>query len=1019
MYDVRSSDRDLEGAAWIGYREEPAERDRSNVYILFRKTFARPEETDEALLHITADYRYTVWVNGEWIGQGPVRGWPHTMFYDTYDVSASIRKGANVVAVLLHTLDIATFQYVPSDNPGFAARLQGTGMQEEWSVATDASWICRPHPSLTDRTPRISTQQAFVEHFDARREPTDWKMADGALIGADPQWRYAAESNAAPKMTPRDIPQLTCEETYPVRIRQAYRVKLPLPAWSMDLRNLLLTGAETRDANPHAVRGMLVTTVTVSRPLSIRLHFQDRTSGLNTQLAVNGQVLLPVDDSGSHWSGLFHYVVGLKPGENLLLFRFEGLAHEFTFQAAIEIVEASGADDPADDTVRDELSPGLPGIADSRFAFCKPDGLAEEDGAVLNSLMQATTWRQWQTLADSGWSRVPLSAEHADNVFLRVRNSVASDFGGSAAAEGGGSIVTNALLAPSDAGCCSGNGDYTVIEAPPAGKAVELVLEFEKMTAGLIEFEIYGREGAIVDFYGFEAYRGEQPVHMDSMHNTMRYVCRQGWQTYRSLTHRSFRYLKVQLSGFQGRIKLRFVRCLLRTYPAPAAGHFRCNDERLNRIFEMSRWTARLCSDDVFVDCPTYEQAFWVGDAYVMSRATSTLFGAGPLIERCLRLAAQSMSRSPVVESQVPSGWENILSTWSLLWALACTDHARRTGYGEFAKRIYPSLRQQTLYFHEHLTDETTGLLRSPYWNLLDWAAVDAPSPAIVSHVNAWYAESCRQTGRLAARLGWDSDAQTFLRIADRVAEGMNAHLWDASKQAFADCLYDSGELSGTASEQTQIICFIQDIARPDRRGALLPYVRGEVADTVRSATPFMLFFKLQALAKAGLTDNLLQEIRATWGFMADSGSTTCWEDMPGRWAPGYPTRSYCHGWSIAPAYFLPHGVVGIGEVDPFSHSLEITPRLGDLRWAEGRVMTEKGEVEVRCEAADQEFRASVRLPDGISGWLALPMDASRVGAISIDGGTADGARVRNGFWMIPAIGGRTTHIRAIAMIGC
>lgn len=153
------------------------------------------------------------------------------------------------------------------------------------------------------------------------------------------------------------------------------------------------------------------------------------------------------------------------------------------------------------------------------------------------------------------------------------------------------------------------------------------------MTSGLIEFEIYGRHGAIVDFYGFEAYNGEEPVHMDSMHNTMRYRCTEGWQTYRSLTQRSFRYLIVQLSGFQGQIKLRYVRCLLRTYPAPAIGRFRCDDERLNRIFEMSRWTARLCSDDVFVDCPTYEQAFWVGDAYVMSLATSSLFGAESLIE--------------------------------------------------------------------------------------------------------------------------------------------------------------------------------------------------------------------------------------------------------------------------------------------------------------------------------------------------------------------------------------------------
>ncbi|MFD0712129.1 alpha-L-rhamnosidase N-terminal domain-containing protein [Paenibacillus sp. GCM10027626] len=1004
MDHLRSAARDLADARWIGYRDERDGRVRPNELICFRQTFDWEELPEEALLHITADYRYTVWINGIWIGQGPVRGWPQRLFYDTYDVTATLRKGHNAIAVLLNALNLATFQYIPSGNPGLMARLIGDTAQGELEVVTDASWRCIAHPSLQDNTPRISTQQAFVEHFDARLEPPDWKLADwpdSTDVAGGLRWAQALEAGVPLLLAPRDIPHLTGEEMYPIRICDRSVVRLPMPAWSIDLGNLLLP--DVRDANPHAVRGMLATTVMLDRPMRIRFHFQDRTSGLYTRLSVNGAALQPIDDSGSHWSGLFHYDAELCWGENLLLFWFDGVAHEFTFQAAMEVVDASG------DAVvmapglhgTNVLAPALPGTAEGRFAFFGRFGPDETE--LFEKLKRVVSWDAWRAVADGRFAVIPRSSEHTDNVFLRMRHSVTAE---------------SSVSATPDHHCCSGNGDYTAISAPPAGEAVQLILEFEKMTAGLIEIEIFGQDGAVVDFYGFEAYRGEQPVHMDSMHNTMRYICKQGWQTYRSLTQRSFRYLTVQLSGFQGHLKLRFIRCLLRTYPSPSVGQFRCNDERLNRIFEMSRWTARLCSDDVFVDCPTYEQAFWVGDAYVMSRATSSLFGSKPLIERCLLLATHSLSRSPIVESQVPSGWENILSTWSLLWALACTDHARRSIFGEFAKRIYPSLRKQALYLHEHLTDEATGLIRSPYWNLLDWAAIDAPSPAIVTHVNAWYAECCRQTGQLATRLGLDCDAETFTRIAETITEGINAHLWDASRQAFADCLYDSGALSGTASEQTQLICFINDIAWPHRRSALLRYVRGEVTDTVRSATPFMRFFKLQALEKAGLTDEMLQEIRVVWGHMTDADSTTCWEDMPGRWAPGYPTRSYCHGWSIAPAYFLPHSIVGIGEINLHTQSVEISPRPGDLRWADGRVMTAKGEIAVRFEAADQEFRASIRLPEGISGWLKLPMEACRVGAILVNGQPAVDARVQNGFWLVPVPGGQTTTIRATAAEG-
>ena len=1024
MNNARTADVDLAGARWIDCFDEKAEHRRSNGYVCFRKTFSCPEAPDEALLHITADYRYTVWVNGEWIGQGPVRGWPQSYFYDTYEMSRVLRPGVNAIAVLLHTLEVATFQYIPASNPGFAARLSGGGMQMMWSVVTDASWICSPHPSLTDNTPRISTQQAFVEHFDARREPEGWKLPEFSVsLVADPAesanersdgtpgWRHAREADEMPVLKPRDIPHLTCEEMYPVSLREASVVMLPLPAWSMDLRRLLLPAGAAQDANPHPIRGMVATTVKADRPMSVRFRFQDRTSGLNTRMSVNGVALIPIDDSGSHWSGLFHYDATLGIGENLLLFRFDGLAHEFTFQAAVEIITSEIAKGTSDHSDADEPIPCLPDIVEGRFAFCNAGGDSDEDGVVWTSMSRAVTWDDWRTAADGRWSILPRAAEHDGNVFLSVRHAWPSE-----SVDGGRPTEPTALpITAADFRCCGGNGEAALIDAPPERTAFRLVFEFEKMTAGLIEFELFGQDGATIDFYGFEAYQGNAPVHMDSMHNTMRYVCRQGWQSYRSLTHRSFRYLAVQFSGFRGQIRLKSIRCLLRTYPAPAIGHFRCSDERLNVVYDMSRWTARLCSDDIFVDCPTYEQAFWVGDAYVMSQATSSLFGAEPLIQRCLTLAAQSLDRSPAVESQVPSGWSNILSTWNLLWALACVEHADRTGDIAFAELIYPALQQQTLHYRQ-LLDEPTGLVRSSYWNLLDWADIDAPAGAIVTHVNAWFAESCRRIGMLAGQLGRNEDAAEFGSLSEALKDRLNVHLWDSSRQAFADCLHTDGSLSPSASEQTQLVCWINDIPSPERREALLRFVRGEATDTVRSATPFMRYFKLQALEQAGMIDALLREIRDVWGAMADSGSTTCWEDMPGRWSPGYPTRSYCHGWSVAPAYFLPRIVGGIGDIEAGSKSVAISPSFGDLRWADSCMMSPYGKIAVAWERTEQDFLARIRLPPGMTGCLRVPMDSWRVKALTLNGRSgAVGTHVVNGFWIVPLEGGSMSVVRASA----
>lgn len=62
------------------------------------------------------------------------------------------------------------------------------------------------------------------------------------------------------------------------------------------------------------------------------------------------------------------------------------------------------------------------------------------------------------------------------------------------------------------------------------------------------------------------------------------------------------------------------------------------------------------------------------------------------------------------MESQVPSGWENILTAWALLWAIACYEHYLFTGDREFLRAIYPAIRQQNETLHTRYIN-SQGLL--------------------------------------------------------------------------------------------------------------------------------------------------------------------------------------------------------------------------------------------------------------------------------------------------------------------
>src|SRR5688572_16273062 len=74
---------------WIWTEGEAAPR---NSYTYFRKSFNLEREPKEGKLHLTADSRYQLWVNGAFAGRGPVRSDRRYLYYDTWDVTPRLKK---------------------------------------------------------------------------------------------------------------------------------------------------------------------------------------------------------------------------------------------------------------------------------------------------------------------------------------------------------------------------------------------------------------------------------------------------------------------------------------------------------------------------------------------------------------------------------------------------------------------------------------------------------------------------------------------------------------------------------------------------------------------------------------------------------------------------------------------------------------------------------------------------------------------------------------------------------------
>ena len=79
-----------DGAFWIG-SDHPF--DLAETYLNFRRDLVLHKAPGKAIFTLTADSRYRLWINGDYVARGPARSWPQAQALDTLDVTRYLRPG--------------------------------------------------------------------------------------------------------------------------------------------------------------------------------------------------------------------------------------------------------------------------------------------------------------------------------------------------------------------------------------------------------------------------------------------------------------------------------------------------------------------------------------------------------------------------------------------------------------------------------------------------------------------------------------------------------------------------------------------------------------------------------------------------------------------------------------------------------------------------------------------------------------------------------------------------------------
>ena len=439
------------------------------------------------------------------------------------------------------------------------------------------------------------------------------------------------------------------------------------------------------------------------------------------------------------------------------------------------------------------------------------------------------------------------------------------------------------------------------------------------------------------------------------------------WLGTREWGNSGFRFVRIDLIDDNRELHLKEVRAISIMRDIPYRGSFKCNDERLNQIWQTAARTVHLNMQEYLWDGIKRDRLIWMGDMHPEVMSISHIFGQNEIVPKSLELLKEV--------TPLPN-WMNTMYTYSLWWIIVQRDWYHFHGDSEYlAKQRDYLVGLLDILLREKIDErgfETSG------GGFLDWpsnankAAMRAGTQALMMMAIEAGAELCKILGeeamaeRCTLCYGKMSAAAPVIREQYmRQAQHPTAH---GSKQAAA-------------------LMALADIIDAKQANDQVLMVEG-----ARGFSTFYGYYMLEAMAKAGNYEGALQVIRDFWGGMLDMGATSFWEDFNIDWLPNAAPidelvpegkkdihgdfgaycyegfrHSLCHGWSSGPAAWMIEHILGVEVIEDGCKVVKITPHLGDLEWAEGSFPTPYGDIHISHKRkADGSVASQIDAPKGV-----------------------------------------------------
>ncbi len=191
-----------------------------NVHTLLRRVFTVDKPVKKAVIHLTADDVYHLYINSTFVGVGPAPAYLFKYPYNSFDVTRLLRAGeTNAIAAHVYYQGCFNIAYTSGDNlQGFLCQLEIDYEDGSRSViASDSRWKALDCDAWTGER-GFGYDTHIAEDFDLRRYPCGWQSPafDDSAWGAPD-----TPANPCPPfytLVPQSTPAVTFYEVKPERL---------------------------------------------------------------------------------------------------------------------------------------------------------------------------------------------------------------------------------------------------------------------------------------------------------------------------------------------------------------------------------------------------------------------------------------------------------------------------------------------------------------------------------------------------------------------------------------------------------------------------------------------------------------------------------------------------------------------------------------------------------------------------------------------------------------------------------